>query len=545
MESGFLIAGRYRLVEQLGHGGMSVVWRAEDDVLGRQVAVKVLSPRLAADIRLLSQLRAEARAAGGLRHPMVVEVYDYGETAYQGQILPYVVMELVEGRTMSELLSGNRIPWRLAVLVCAQVAAALAAAHARGVVHRDVKPGNVMVSSSGVKLVDFGISAAVGEMDGANGQLLGTPAYLAPERIRGGPVRPATDVYALGLLLYLSLAGRMPWQASTTTQMLKAHSYTEPAPLPSVPGLPSDVARLIPRCLDKKPGDRPTAAEIAEVLGEIAGLPPSTLLQTAAAPTVSIIRPRRWHHRVTGSAAAAAARLPGGRRTLVAGGAACALVAAGLTVWASSDPRTSSPAAAGSPAAACSIRYTIGTATADGRTSTAVTILNSGQVAVPAWQLTFALPGDQKLVRGWSADWRQQGEMVRADGAALAAGGAVATGFETTSHRQPAAVPGSFTLNGTTCHTQASAPAPSATPTTAPPNIPRNSARTTAGKPGTAAPATARTQQPPKAAPPASKPTSKAKSKSTSKSKSKSTSKSKSKSTGKSKSNGKSRGKGK
>ncbi|GAA0455452.1 hypothetical protein GCM10009531_54410 [Actinoplanes capillaceus] len=327
---------------------MSVVWRADDGVLGREVAVKVLSAQLAADAELTHQILAEARAAAGLRHPTVVEVYDYGEATYRDKVLPYVVMELVEGRTLAELLSGNRLPWRLAVLICAQVAAALAAAHARGIVHRDVKPGNVMVSSSGVKLVDFGISATVGEMDGADGQLLGTPAYLAPERIDGGPVRPATDVYALGLLLYLSLSGRMPWEASTTTQMLKAHYYAEPAPLPPVPGLPPEVSRLVPRCLAKKPGDRPGSAEIAEVLGRAAGLPPAVLLRDAASSTEAIPRP---HDRTR----TVAARLTGRRRTLVAAATASVLAAAGLAAWAADDSPVPTPAAAGQQPAPCSV----------------------------------------------------------------------------------------------------------------------------------------------------------------------------------------------
>ncbi|MFC6568424.1 serine/threonine-protein kinase [Actinoplanes utahensis] len=332
---------------------MSVVWRADDDVLGREVAVKVLSPRLATDPEVTHRILAEARAAAGLRHSMVVEVYDYGEAAYHGKALPYVVMELVDGRTLADLLSGNRIPWRLAVLICAQVAAALAAAHARGVVHRDVKPGNVMVSSSGVKLVDFGISAAVGEMDGADGQLLGTPAYLAPERIDGGPVRPATDVYALGLLLYLSLAGRMPWRTSTVTQQLRAHYYTEPAPLPPVPGLPSEVSRLVPRCLAKAPEERPSAAEVAEVLGRIAGLPPAMMLREAAASAETSTVLPRLRDRATTVATAGAARVIGDRRVLAAAGAACVLAVAGLVTWDGGDARTPSPAAAGPPPGSC------------------------------------------------------------------------------------------------------------------------------------------------------------------------------------------------
>ncbi|WP_436535449.1 serine/threonine-protein kinase [Actinoplanes sp. HUAS TT8] len=306
MDRGDLINGRYRLGEMLGRGGMSVVWRADDEVLGREVAVKVLSAALADDPGLRQRIRAEARAAAGLRHPGIVEVFDYSEFTEAGRTLSYVVMELVEGRSMDDMLTAGRLPWRLAVLIGAQVAAALAAAHRAGIVHRDVKPGNVMVTATGVKLVDFGISATVGELDGQDGIVLGTPAYLAPERVTGQPVRPATDVYALGLLLYRALAGQMPWNATTVTQMVKAHVYTSPAPLPAVPGLPAEARRLLERSLAKKPGDRPSSGEIAETLGGICGLPPQTLMRTAAVPTVALplLRRRRPRQVLVGAAAA-------------------------------------------------------------------------------------------------------------------------------------------------------------------------------------------------------------------------------------------------
>ncbi|MGK5682136.1 serine/threonine-protein kinase [Actinoplanes sp. URMC 104] len=284
MRTGDLLDERFRLSDRLGAGGMSVVWRAHDDVLDRDVAVKVLSPGLARDPQLLARVRSEARAVARLRHPNVVDVYDYGEARGPlGRTIPYVVMEVVEGRQLSQLLTGGALPWRLAVVICAQVAAALAAAHARGVVHRDVKPGNVMVGGSRVKLVDFGISAAPGEEDRDAGQLLGTPAYLAPERLEEGVVRPATDVYALGLLLYRTLAGHLPWQASTATQMLLAHRYQEPAELPDVDELPAEVRELCRQCLKKDPEVRPTAAEVAAMLGDVAGLPPDALGFTDAA----------------------------------------------------------------------------------------------------------------------------------------------------------------------------------------------------------------------------------------------------------------------
>ncbi|WP_433305963.1 serine/threonine-protein kinase [Actinoplanes sp. CA-030573] len=339
MNSGRLIAGRYRLKAPLGRGGMSVVWRAEDEVLGRDVAVKVLSPHLAGNPELRDRIRAEARAAARLRHGAVVAVFDFGEFTDGGRTLSYVVMELVDGNSLADRLAGGALPWRAAVLVGAQVAAALAAAHADGIVHRDVKPANVMVTSSGVKLVDFGISAAVGDLDGTGGELLGTPAYLAPERIAGSPVRPATDVYALGLLLYLAIAGRMPWTASTVTQMVKAHVYTDPAPLPPVPGLPSHVARMVSRCLAKKPGDRPTAAEVAADLGEIVGLLPSPTLSSVSAATVPLVaRVRRRRGRMLAATGTAAVVLAGGGWWLDAG--------AGETAQAATTPAAAGPATA-------------------------------------------------------------------------------------------------------------------------------------------------------------------------------------------------------
>jgi eukaryotic-like serine/threonine-protein kinase len=331
-----LIAGRYRLRERLGQGGMSVVWRAEDDVLGREVAVKVLSADLADDPELRRQIRSEARSVARLRHTNVVGVYDYGEFDDAGRTLSYVVMELVDGRTLADMLTGGRLPWKVAVLVGAQVAAALAAAHAEGIVHRDVKPANVMVGSAGVKLVDFGISAAVGALDGRGGLLLGTPAYLAPERIEGGPVRPSTDVYALGLMLYLALAGQMPWQTKTVTETLKAHMYAKPAPLPSIPGLPSAVARIVLRCLAKRAADRPSSIELAEALGEVVGLPSAALMRSAAAPTVAL--PAVTTKRRTGG-------------LLVAAGVVTAMLTVGGAWWVGDRP--AQPAEAAESPATC------------------------------------------------------------------------------------------------------------------------------------------------------------------------------------------------
>jgi serine/threonine-protein kinase len=363
-------------------------------------------------------------------------------------------MELVTGRSMTELLTGGPLPWRLAVLISAQVAAALASAHAHGIVHRDVKPANVMVTAAGVKLVDFGISATVGDADMSEGQLLGTPAYLAPERLDGGQVRPATDVYALGLLLFLGLAGRLPWEASTATQMLKAHRYREPPPLPSVPDLPPEAAELCHRCLAKRPDDRPTAATAAETLGTVAGLPPASLLLGAASSPLAEDDTARAGEQTT------TVNLPGGpftrlvpgrRRTAVlAGGVAAALAAGGLAAFAGLRPDQPPSRAAAAPEPvqiACTVSYALRSAV-DGRSSTAVTIRNTGSAPVAAWRLSFMLPDQQRLVRGWTDRWQQSGHSVVALGGALPAGGVVATGFDA-AYGCVTSLPAAFALNGT------------------------------------------------------------------------------------------------
>ncbi|GID27141.1 serine/threonine-protein kinase [Paractinoplanes brasiliensis] len=274
-----LLAGRYRLVERLGAGGMSVVWRGFDEVLGRQVAVKVLPPSTSADPAFRRRLRAEAQAAARLSHPNITNVYDYGEaTTVDGEPVPYVVMELIDGESLAAVLARVRkLPWQHAVRITAEVAAALAAAHSRGIVHRDVTPANVMLTPTGAKVVDFGISALIGENDiDPDGSLLGTPAYLAPERLEGGQVSPATDVYAVGLLIYRTLIGQLPWDVGTTTALLRAHQYTEPEPLPVVEGLPAEVDALVGRCLEKRPSDRPSSAELAKILAALAQGAPAT-----------------------------------------------------------------------------------------------------------------------------------------------------------------------------------------------------------------------------------------------------------------------------
>ncbi|MFF4812337.1 serine/threonine-protein kinase [Micromonospora chersina] len=483
-----LLGERYRLVEQLGAGGMSVVWRGYDEVLGRQVAIKVLASRLASDKAFRHRIRIEAQAAARLCHPNITNVYDYGESEQVGLTVPYVVMELVDGGPLSSRLGrGGQLPWREAVTIGAEVASALATAHARGVVHRDVTPGNVMLTSTGVKVVDFGISALVGESEkGPDGALLGTPAYLAPERLDNGQVSPATDVYAVGLLLYRMLTGRLPWQASTTTQMLRAHMYNEPDPMPPVVGLPDEVAELVRRCLAKRPADRPATAEVARTLAEAAGIAaivpvspalgqfdPSlmenagtTILPWSTATDALPFSALRTRTR------RAAAR----RRKVEAGVAAAGLIAVTATLW---GMTSKSPASGGvEPTEArmglpepipCAVDYVL--RRDSGKDFTAdLTLTNTGTRELRDWTMSFTFPGKQTVGTAQPAV-RQQGNTVLiqapATEAALAPGASKKVSL-TGSYTGSNPLPVEFKVGDSTCGVQVSGVAGSV-PTTTPP----------------------------------------------------------------------------
>lgn len=263
--------GRYRLEQRIGLGGMSEVWRAHDTVLDRPVAVKLMSPGQERRETSVERIRTEARAAARLEHPNVASVHDFGTSStLPGRTVPYIVMELAEGETLAAHLRAGPLDWRIAVRVCAEVSAALAAAHAHGIVHRDVKPTNVMLTPAGVKVLDFGIATSEGSPDPTPaGILVGTPAYLAPEQLDGAPATPESDMYALGVLLYYSLTGHLPYQAGTTTQLLGARRRQPPEPLPEIPGLPPEMADLCGSCLADDPSERPTSLVAALLLAEV------------------------------------------------------------------------------------------------------------------------------------------------------------------------------------------------------------------------------------------------------------------------------------
>jgi serine/threonine-protein kinase len=266
------LGGRYLLVRRIGVGGMSEVWRGHDRVLDRAVAVKIMAPGVAGTLGEgsgVDLVRTEARSAARLAHPNVAGVHDFGTSAADGAEVPYIVMELVEGQTLSEHFAAGPLDWRIGVRICAEVGAALAAAHAEQVVHRDIKPANVMLTPSGAKVLDFGIAASIGAPDSdPDGPVMGTPAYVAPERFDGGPATPAADMFALGTLLYHCLAGRLPWRSDSPTELIHRQRYQDPDPLPEIDGLPPEVLDLCSRCLSRDPAERPTALVAALLLAE-------------------------------------------------------------------------------------------------------------------------------------------------------------------------------------------------------------------------------------------------------------------------------------
>ena len=266
-EIGQTLGGRYRLVELLGSGGMATIYRATDTGLGRDVALKLLRPEYLRDPDFSSRFRQEAQAAASLSHPNVVTVYDYGEDPSG----PYIVMELVDGEDLATILRrSGPLPPRQVARIGAGVARALAAAHARGLVHRDVKPGNVLIGTDGrVKVVDFGIARAIAEAQVTlPGMTLGSVHYFSPEQARGEPATAASDIYSLGIVLYEMLTGVRPWEGDSAASVALAR-LTGPIPDPVAvrPSVPSDLAAITRKALALDPNDRwSSAAVMADAL---------------------------------------------------------------------------------------------------------------------------------------------------------------------------------------------------------------------------------------------------------------------------------------
>ncbi len=294
--------GPYAIQSLLGEGGMGEVYRGHDTRLGRDVALKVISPKLVGDPRLRRRFELEARAASVLNHPAIVTIYDVGDA----EGIPWIAMEWVEGQTLRHTLGTGPMPIREALQVARQIADGLAAAHAKGIVHRDLKPANVMITADGrSKILDFGLArqtAGGGQEDVLSqadtlatpsgeatreGTILGTVGYMSPEQATGRPVDFRSDQFAFGLILYEMLSGQRAFDRATPVETLAAVIRDEPVPLASLrPGIPPRLERVIATCLAKRPEDRfASTRELASALDALA----SGSIAVAETPTASDI----------------------------------------------------------------------------------------------------------------------------------------------------------------------------------------------------------------------------------------------------------------
>lgn len=292
MSDGQVLAGRYELGAVLGRGGMAEVRAGWDLRLGRAVAVKTLLPDLAERPAIRRSFEGEARAAARLAHPNAVAVFDVGE---EGGV-PFLVMEQVIGPTLEQEIAGGRLDAGRVRRLGEELLAALGAAHAAGLVHRDVKPANVLMAPDGsAKVADFGIAKAFADEEGmatqmgftTTGQILGTVAYMAPERLAGRPATVQSDIYSVGVVLYEALTGARPFAAATPIALVRAIDQASPTPLPQrCPGLDAALIAAVERAMDKNPEGRfASAAEMSAALRARAEPPAGA---TGAAPTVMV-----------------------------------------------------------------------------------------------------------------------------------------------------------------------------------------------------------------------------------------------------------------
>ncbi|HEY0718636.1 MAG TPA: serine/threonine-protein kinase, partial [Streptosporangiaceae bacterium] len=266
-----LLGGRYRLSGRIAVGGMGEVWRGTDELLDRPVAVKLLSAGHATDDSFRARFRAEARYAASLSHPNIAQVFDYGEMADEEEGpegLPpggaYLVMELVQGEPLSAMIAREgRLSAADTLRIVSQAADALAAAHEAGIVHRDIKPGNLLVTSDGTtKITDFGIARALWAAQASHltqtGMVMGTASYVSPEQATGGTITSASDIYSLGVVAYECLTGAPPFTAESPVAIAVAHMHRPVPPLPDY--VPAPIADLVLTMLAKQPEERPQSA---------------------------------------------------------------------------------------------------------------------------------------------------------------------------------------------------------------------------------------------------------------------------------------------
>jgi serine/threonine-protein kinase len=298
-----MLAGRYVLGKKLGSGGMATVYEAHDELLDRAVAIKLLRSEVLAEATARQRFAAEARAAASLTHPHVVAVYDVSS----GDEQPFIVMELVRGRTLQDVLDDGALEDAQVVAVGSQILLALHAAHRRGLVHRDVKPANVLLPGGvvptrpedlpGAKLADFGIAKATADATvGLTmvGQVIGTPKYLSPEQVKGERATHRSDLYATGVVLYEAFAGRPPFEQDSAVALALAHREDEPPPLDKIrPDLSPALVAVVHRALSKDPDQRPADANgmREHLIAAAAGASPGTQLLDSAAASTQMVAP--------------------------------------------------------------------------------------------------------------------------------------------------------------------------------------------------------------------------------------------------------------
>ena len=258
-----LFDGRYRIQRKLGAGGMADVYLAEDQELGRRVAIKILNSRHGNDDQFIERFRREAKNAAALNHPNIVSIYDRGEA----EDTYYIAMEYLDGRTLKELIVGRgAAPINVAIEYARQILSALRFAHRHGIVHRDIKPHNVLVDGDGrVKVTDFGIARAGTSQMTETGSIVGTAQYLSPEQARGGEVDPRSDLYSLGVVLYELLTGKTPFEGETPVEIAMKHLSNTPQPPSKLrPDVPPELDMVVMRALAKNPNDRYQSADEME-----------------------------------------------------------------------------------------------------------------------------------------------------------------------------------------------------------------------------------------------------------------------------------------
>src|SRR5262245_43051205 len=275
---------QYTIVSKIGEGGMGEVWRARDPKLSREVAIKVLPTTLTADKERLARFEQEAQAAGALNHPNILVIYHIG--THEGA--PYIVSELLEGESLRERLAGNALPQRKAIDYALQLAHGLAAAHEKGIVHRDIKPDNVFITDDGrVKILDFGIAKLIGTADGNHSQtevptrkvntdpgtVMGTVGYMSPEQLKGQPVDHRSDIFSFGSILYEMLSGRRAFRGDSMAETMSAILREDPPDLSETNKTISPaLERVLRHCLEKNSADRfHSARDLAFAIESLSG----------------------------------------------------------------------------------------------------------------------------------------------------------------------------------------------------------------------------------------------------------------------------------